>query len=517
MQEYQLESIFLHHTYFYGSCRHCSYTCICATGDNSSVLHYGHAAAPNDRTLRHGDMALLDMRAKLHLFASDITGSFPVGEWKIYKESTSYLQCKGSSYDQSLVVDVDYDQSLILWHIATELCYNLKLYDYVKFIDSQFQRHGNSFVTPWVLRVEEGWSSLLKYVVDVDYDQSLILWHIAIELCYNSKLYDYVKFIESDIIKVNEDKFGYYNNGMFMLNLIKDPDDSGSIYMSSSTVVNSSLWHARLGHVHYKRMLEMLKDDLIPAIDKILKIDLCDFHASPSLGINHETTTPYTQQQNGVAERKNRALKEMVNSMLSYSGLSEGAVVRLPGPKWKTLGEKGIDRIFVGYAENSKAYRFYVIEPNDFVSVNSIIESRDAIFDENHFSSIPRPNDIIPNFDESQKDDHSTDVPSEIPESRIDAAFWKEGIDDGIGSIIENNTWVLSNLPSGCKWIFKRKMKVDETIDKFKARLVIQGFRQKEGINYFETYEPVTRITTFRLLLALAALAIVTIHHAPLA
>jgi hypothetical protein len=34
MKEYQLESIFLHHAYMYGGCRHCSYTCICATGDN---------------------------------------------------------------------------------------------------------------------------------------------------------------------------------------------------------------------------------------------------------------------------------------------------------------------------------------------------------------------------------------------------------------------------------------------------------------------------------------------------
>ncbi|GJR58714.1 hypothetical protein Tco_1500876 [Tanacetum coccineum] len=101
-----------------------------------------------------------------------------------------------------------------------------------------------------------------------------------------------------------------------------------------------------------------------------------------------------------------------------------------------------------------KAYRFYVIEPNDSVSINSIIKSRDTIFNENRFSSIPRPKYIIPNLVESQRDDHSDDVPSEIPEPRReqdprtydedmqsrDAAFWKEAIDDEIGSIMENNT-----------------------------------------------------------------------------
>nr|GFB99240.1 zinc finger, CCHC-type [Tanacetum cinerariifolium] len=89
---------------------------------------------------------------------------------------------------------------------------------------------------------------------------------------------------------------------------------------------------------------------------------------------------------------------------------------RLSDPKRKTLGEKGIDRIFVGYAEHSKEYRFYVIDPNDSVFINSIIESRDAIFDDNHFSSIPRPKDVLENSDESQKDDHSDDVPSETLE-----------------------------------------------------------------------------------------------------
>nr|GEZ42737.1 zinc finger, CCHC-type [Tanacetum cinerariifolium] len=321
-------------------------------------------------------------------------------------------------------------------------------------------------------------------------------------------------------------------------------------YVKTVTLFNV-LYVPKLRHVHYKRMLEMSKDDLIAAIDE--NVEKCTTyrggeHYEPvffqSVRIILEIIAPYTLQQNGVAERKNRALKEMVNSMLSYSGLSEGfwgeaiAVVRLPDSKRKTLGEKGVDCIFVGYAEHSKSYRFYVIEPNDSIFINSIIESRDAIFDENRFSLIPRPKNIIPNVQESQMDDHTDDVPNEIPEPRkgkrvrkaksygSDFQLYlvegprdqKEAIDDKIGSIMENNTWVLSDLPPGCKplgckWIFKKEMKVDGTIDKFKARLVIQGFRQKKGIDYFDTYAPVARITTIRLLLALAAIHNLVIHQ----
>ncbi|GJX33739.1 hypothetical protein Tco_0245296 [Tanacetum coccineum] len=77
--------------------------------------------------------------------------------------------------------------------------------------------------------------------------------------------------------------------------------------------------------------------------------------------------------------------------MLSYSGLSQGAVVRLLDPKLKTLGKRDVECIFVRYVEHSKAFRFYVIEPNDSVLINSIIKSRDVVFDENRFSSVPRP------------------------------------------------------------------------------------------------------------------------------
>ncbi|GJT41660.1 hypothetical protein Tco_0941525 [Tanacetum coccineum] len=86
-------------------------------------------------------------------------------------------------------------------------------------------------------------------------------------------------------------------------------------------------------------------------------------------------------------------------------------VVRLPDPKLKTLGERGIECIFVGYTEHSKAFRFYVIEPNGSFSINSIIESRDAIFDKTRFSSVPTPSLKIYN---GTKDNGGPVIPEEV-------------------------------------------------------------------------------------------------------
>ncbi|GKD42310.1 hypothetical protein Tco_1266955 [Tanacetum coccineum] len=91
-------------------------------------------------------------------------------------------------------------------------------------------------------------------------------------------------------------------------------------------------------------------------------------------------------------------------------------VVRLLDPKMKILGERGIECIFVGYAEHYKAITFYVIEPNDSVSINSIIESGDTIFDENKFSSVPRPSLRIPNGTE---DIGGSVVPEEVTEEVV--------------------------------------------------------------------------------------------------
>jgi Xaa-Pro dipeptidase len=75
MFEFELEARFLYEIYKNGGCRRAAYISICACGPNSAVLHYGHAAAPNDRPLLGTDMALLDMGADYHGYVSDITCS----------------------------------------------------------------------------------------------------------------------------------------------------------------------------------------------------------------------------------------------------------------------------------------------------------------------------------------------------------------------------------------------------------------------------------------------------------
>ena len=100
----------------------------------------------------------------------------------------------------------------------------------------------------------------------------------------------------------------------------------------------------------------------------------------------------------------------------------------------------------------------------------------------------------------------------------MERLMWKKAIKSEIDSILHNHTWELVDLPSGCKplsskWIFKRKRKVDGSIDKYKARLVIKGYRQTEGLDYFDTYSPVTRINSIRMVLAIASLKDLEVHQ----
>lgn len=87
---------------------------------------------------------------------------------------------------------------------------------------------------------------------------------------------------------------------------------------------------------------------------------------------------------------------------------------------------------------------------------------------------------------------------------------WADAMTAEIVALESNQTWEIVPRPVNkniidCKWLFKVKYTPEGFIDKYKARLVAKGFTQTIGVDYFETYAPVAKMTTVRVVLALAA------------
>ena len=169
------------------------------------------------------------------------------------------------------------------------------------------------------------------------------------------------------------------------------------------------------------------------------------------------------------------------------------------------IGPKTMDCIFIGYAHNSNAYRFLVHESeNPDVHKNTIMKSNNASFFENMFSCKSKDGSSSSKrtYDNMNEESHDSEdeqgVQTESRRSKrtrvekflgpkflsSEGLLWKTTIKSEVDSILQNHTWELVNLPSGCKplgskWIFKRKMKADGSIDKYKARLVIKCYTYK--------------------------------------
>lgn len=99
-----------------------------------------------------------------------------------------------------------------------------------------------------------------------------------------------------------------------------------------------------------------------------------------------------------------------------------------------------------------------------------------------------------------------------------DRKIWKEAIERELNSMKKNNTWDIIDLPKNTKtvsskWIFSIKRNSDGSVEKFKARLVAKGYLQKYKVDYFETYSPVVRMSSVRLLFSLAVKFNLLVHH----
>lgn len=108
-------------------------------------------------------------------------------------------------------------------------------------------------------------------------------------------------------------------------------------------------------------------------------------------------------------------------------------------------------------------------------------------------------------------------TPDDI-KGRPDEKLWIATMNDEIVSLNENITWSLvprpqSQVPIKCRWIFKTKHTAEGKLDKYKALLAANGCTQRYGLDYKETFAPVVRYSSIRILVAIAVTRNMQIHH----
>lgn len=288
-----------------------------------------------------------------------------------------------------------------------------------------------------------------------------------------------------------------------------------------------------------------------------------------SNGIIFQCSTPRCPQQNGISERKNRTLTEALRTMLigknlpnflwaealyhannTLNMIPKGADKLSPKEKFfnqlfnksfiefgtkvfyltntenrSKLDEKGIEGIFVGFDFNSKGYRIYSggrirIERHVKILESSTNESNNLTPDIDDFMINDIPKESIssdsPRRSERLKAQQAHTTKTNYYEPKTykqaisceDKDKWLLAMTEELTSIHDNNTWSIVDLPNGrtaigCRWVFK--LKDCDDIKRYKARLVAQGFTQKYGEDYDEVFAPVTRSSTFRILLTIAS------------
>ncbi|RVX22811.1 Retrovirus-related Pol polyprotein from transposon RE2 [Vitis vinifera] len=254
-------------------------------------------------------------------------------------------------------------------------------------------------------------------------------------------------------------------------------------------------------------------------------------------GILHQSSCAHTPQQNGVAERKNRHLVETAHS--SLPSFPDQPLYFLPPrvfgctcfvhiltPGQDKLSAKAMKCLFLGYSRLQKGYRCYslrlIVLPIPIVSPPDAMPPRPLQV----YHRRPRVVAPLP-FPEAPAD--SLPIPSASPaplclllmtypllfgkstHEALSHPGWRQAMVDEMAALHSNGTWDLVVLPSGkstvgCRWVYVVKVGPDGQVDRLKARLVAKGYTQVYGSDYGDTFSPVAKIASVRLLLSMAAM-----------
>ncbi|GJR80951.1 retrotransposon protein, putative, ty1-copia subclass [Tanacetum coccineum] len=286
-------------------------------------------------------------------------------------------------------------------------------------------------------------------------------------------------------------------------------------------------------------------------------------------GIVQQLTPPYTPQHNGVSERRNRTLLDMVRSMMNLTTLPlsfwdyalESAARILNMVPTKKVDKTPYELWFgkvpnLSYLKETMGYYFY------FPPENKIVVARYAEFFEKNLlsqevsgrageleeiqdedtspseitSEIPMevegfeppqeeeapvrrserphraPNRLCLNVEVEEHSLGDLNEPANYKAAMLDQESnkWLDAMNAEMQSMKDNQVWRLVDLPPngktvGSKWLFKKKTDMDGNVHTYKARLVAKGFTQTYGVDYEETFSPVADIRAIRILIAIAA------------
>ncbi|GKA56434.1 retrotransposon protein, putative, ty1-copia subclass [Tanacetum coccineum] len=224
-------------------------------------------------------------------------------------------------------------------------------------------------------------------------------------------------------------------------------------------------------------------------------------------GIVQQLTPPYTPQHNGVSERRNRTLLDMVRSMMNLTTMPlffwdyalESATCILNMVPTKKV-DKTPYELWYGKVPNLSYLKVWGCEALVKRDTPDKLEQRSVkcIF--------------IGYYQKETMSYRDLNEPTSYKAKMLDSESnkWIDAMNAEIQSMMDNMVWVLVDLPPGyntigSKWRFKKKTDMDGIVHVYKARLVAKGYTQLYGVDYEETFSPVADIRAIRILISLAA------------